>query len=444
MSAGRSAEVVAIPSGRVARGRITAPPSKSHAIRALVCAALSRATVPLRFARGPLPEDARAAAAALRSLGFGVEERSGAGSALEVVVTGAGGRIPRPAATLDAGGSATAARLLGAVCALGPGPYAIRGTPQLARRPAGAIVEALADLGVRAERTGEPEDAEFLTVRGGPARGGSVSVDASSSSHVVSALLLIAPVLPEGLDVTARGAVASEPYVELTVRTLGEFEVAVRAVNGRWTVAPGGIPGPHPRREGICVTGDWSSAAYLFGAAAATGGDVEVAGVERASPQPDRGALQVLASMGADASWTDWDARCAGRIARPVDADLRDAPDLAPLVGALACLVPGTSRVRGAAHLRIKETDRIAAVVRCAQALGCEARELPDGFEVTGPARHGADIDPEGDHRLAMAFAVAGLAVPGVRILDPGCVAKSYPQFWDDLGTLLGGPGLRS
>lgn len=448
--------VLAIPSGRVARGAVVAPPSKSHAIRALVCAALSgrsatdaRPECSVVFGRGPLPDDVAAVVAALSELGFDV--RASSSGTPVVIVRGAAGAVPRGTASIGVGGSATALRFLAAVCALGPGPYTIGGTPQLARRPAGAIVPALRSLGVSVKGACGGSDGVRppLTVSAGPARGGRVTVDAATSSHVVSALLLAGPCLAGGIDVRPAGGVASRPYVDLTVAVMRTFGADVAdGVDtahgaGGWSVEPGRDgPAGYAAPDRIDVEGDWSSAAFLLAAAAATGGDVTVAGLSPRSAQADRRIVDVLVAMGAAAFDRNDGVRATGRVSIPLDIDLGDAPDLAPLVGALACVVPGTSRVRGAAHLRIKETDRIAAVARCARTLGCEARELADGFEITGPARHGGEVDPEGDHRIAMAFAVAGLAVPGTRVANPECAAKSYPSFWEDLSRLIGAADL--
>lgn len=435
-------DAVAIASGRPAQGTVVAPPSKSHAIRMLLCAALQHGigTTTVRAARGPLPDDVVRTAGALRSLGWDVTWGRDA-----VDVTGDGALPLAATAEADVGGSATALRFLAAVCALGPGPYTIGGSPQLLRRPAGAIVQALRSMGVsvKGECGGSDGPRPPLTVSGGPARGGEVLVDAADSSHVVSALLMIGPMLAGGLSVRASGDVASRPYIDLTVRTMRRWGATVEDLGDRWAVAAGGYdwfgaPGGDPGRDDGRIEGDWSSAAFLLGAGAASDGAVAVAGLDVASPQADREIVQILRAMGADADLVPGGARCTGRVSRPIDVDVRGCPDLAPLIGALACLVPGTSRVRGAAHLRIKETDRIAEVVRCARALGCAAEEHADGFSITGAATRGADIDPAGDHRLAMAFAVAGLAVPGTRILDAACVAKSYPAFWDDLRALVG------
>jgi len=445
------ADAVELPVGAVARGTVVAPPSKSQAIRALICAALSGGfggepapTTRIRFSRGPLPEDVLAAVSALRGLGFRIEEGDGP----ELVVTGAAGQIPLSSATIDVGGSATALRFLAAVCALGAGPYTLTGSPQLLRRPTGAVVPALRALGARVTGSGADGAHPPLVVSGGPISGGEVTIDASESSHVVSGLLLVAPLLPRGLRLRAGGAVASRPYLELTKETMVCYSAEVEDMEDGWLVRPND---GYERRgyellstHAFVVDGDWSAAAFLLGAAAATGGDVVVDRLgHKSSLQADFRIVQVLADFGADPRYEGrLEARCRGRLSRPVDVNLRDAPDLAPLVGALACLVPGTSRVRGAAHLRIKETDRIAEVVRCARAWGCGARELPDGFEIDGGRPRGATIDPAGDHRLAMAFAVAGLAVPGTRIAEPECVAKSYPAFWQDLAALTGSPPL--
>jgi 3-phosphoshikimate 1-carboxyvinyltransferase len=172
----------------------------------------------------------------------------------------------------------------------------------------------------------------------------------------------------------------------------------------------------------------------------ATGGSVTVTGLpspDDRSGQPDASIVEVLRAFGAVVTWRDGAATATGRLVTPVALDLGGAPDLAPLVGALGCLVVGTTTVSGAAHLRLKESDRIAAVVDAARALGCAAEERSDGFVVHGAATRGGAVCVRGDHRLAMAFAVVGSALGDVRIDDPACVGKSFPGFWHDVGHLL-------
>ncbi len=416
-----------VPAGRVALGRVVAPGSKSHALRVLVAAALARGTSTV--SRVPSADDVAQVLSALAALGF---EMDRVGPDI-VRVHGRGGVIPATAARLDVGGSATGLRFLAAACALGRGPYEVTGDASLLRRPVGAIVPALRSLGLAVDgRAASGRLTPPLIVSGGPARGVEVEVDASLSSHPLSAMLLVAPFLGPDVVVRARGDVASRPYVDLTVATMRAFGAGVDPTPNAFRVRGGYAP------RDLAIEGDWSSASYLLAAAAATGGSVEVEGLDPGSTQADRRFLDLLRAFGADVDLTPSGARVSGRVTRAIQADLGTSPDLAPLIGALACLVPGTTRVTGAPHLRIKETDRIAEVVRCARALGCEARPLADGFEVDGGGAHGAIVDPAGDHRLAMAFAIAGLAVPGTRIADPTCVRKSYPRFWDDLSGLSG------
>lgn len=406
------------------QGAVRAPGSKSHAIRALVCAALARGESRIAFL--PDAQDVVHTVGALRALGVRIDDHGP-----DVRVHGADGAPPLPAARLGVGGSATALRTLAAVCALGAGPYEISGDLSLDGRPLGAVGPALESLGITVAvgpRGGTP-----VTVSGGPPRGGEVAVDGSRSSHPVTALALVAPVLPRGLRIRVAGPVVSRPYIELTREVLAQFGARSAWEQDDLVVAPGGLVATD-----LEVEGDWSSAAFLLACGPVGGGRVTVSGLAPRSAQADRAILGLLARFGAQVEEGPASATVSGRISRPVDVDLSNSPDLAPLTGALACIAPGTTRVTGARHLRSKETDRIAAVVAAARALGCPARELPDGFEVDGGGARGAEVDPLGDHRLAMAFAVAGRGIPGTRILDPGCVGKSFPGFWEAFARLHG------
>lgn len=405
-----------VPAGRPARGRVTAPPSKSHAIRALVCAALADGTSTLHGLSRCDADDVVKTVEALRKLGFTIDGDR---------VTGAGGRIPNPEVTLDLGGSGTAFRFLTAVAALGPGPTTLTGDESLRRRPMKSIIDPLRAMGV--EVTSGKGDLPPLVVRWGPPRGGDIEVDASKTSQALSALMLIGLAVPGGLRVHAMRGVVSAPYRRMTGGVLMQFVSIEKAQRHLFPYVPAKMR----------IETDWSSAAYPLAASAVSRGDVLVGDLRWESEQADQKVVDVLRDFGARVAADDGGARCVGGDRRPLDVDLKDAPDLAPLVGALGCVASGRTRVRGAAHLRLKESDRIATVVAAARALGCEARELPDGFEIDGPGKHGGLVETKHDHRIAMAFAVAGLAVPGVVIDDPACVAKSYPAFWDDLAKLL-------
>lgn len=436
-----------VPCGRPARGVVTAPPSKSHAIRLLIAAALAEGTT--RVTDVPANEDVAAVVDGLRALGIRVR---GAGG--ELVVTGCAGRLPADTARLDVRGSGTGLRLLTAVCCLGPGPYVLDGDASLRARPLGGVEDLVRRLGCTIETS---DGRAPLTVRGGPpaacpAEG--LVVDGSRSSQPVSAALLVAAALPGAAVVRVPGPLVSSGYVELTASVLTEFDCRVDSGTddrgAYFDLRGDALTSP----ELAAVSGDWSSAAFLLGAAAASGGVVSVRDVDPSwrDEQPDAAVLEILERMGALVEvdeapmWAGTDietmavdaVRCSGVALRGVEADLGGSPDLAPLVGALGCVADGATVVTGAPHLRIKESDRIASTVAAARAIGCEAEERPDGFVIHGGGGTGGTVDPRGDHRIAMAFAVAGLAIPGVRIRDPGCVAKSYPGFWADLARLTG------
>jgi 3-phosphoshikimate 1-carboxyvinyltransferase len=413
-----------VPSGRVARGRVTAPGSKSHAIRVLACQAAAGSCVPRLRISGAVGDDIAVASREIHA--FHEQERRRV--------------LPN---TVDLGGSATAFRFFCALASLRTHPTILTGDDSLRRRPMNGVVDAVRELGVKAEGTPGPRGHYApITVSGGPPRSNRAVVDASESSHPLSALLIVGAAIPGGLEIRTKGAVASRPYVDLTVWTMRRGGIDVVVGDREWSVRRGGYCGwevDDDEEVFAPIVGDWSSAAFPMAAAAVGDGDVEIDGLDFDSPQADRRIVDLLRDFGATVDATGTGVRVRGGDRRPLDVDLRDAPDLAPLVGALGCVASGTTRVRGAAHLRIKESDRIATVVAAARALGCEARELPDGFEIVGPAKHGGLVETKHDHRIAMAFAVAGLAIKGVVIDDPACVAKSYPGFWEDLARLTSG-----
>ena len=407
---------------------IEVPGSKSVAIRALCVAALARGRSTVDGA--PASDDIRAVVRSLRRLGV----RIGGSPGGRLVIHGAGpGGMRGGEVRLDLGGSATGLRVLAAVAALRPGETVLDGDASLRRRPAGAIVESLRALGARvSSAAGRPP----LRVRGpldaeAAARG--IAVDASGSSQAVSALLLVGAALPGGIRLRLKGAVVSAPYVDLTVDAI--------AAAGGDAFRRGRRAGVRPRplrRLAVRVEADWSSAAFPLVGAAILGRSVRVPGLRADSRQADRAILGILGRAGARCGVDGRGAWCRGTgQPRAFRADLRDAPDLAPAAAALALFAPGTSRVCGAAHLRSKESDRIAACVAAVRALGGRAEERADGFSVRGGTPRSGTVDPRGDHRVALAFLVAAAAIPGARLADPRCVSKSWPGARAALAPLL-------
>jgi 3-phosphoshikimate 1-carboxyvinyltransferase len=417
-----------IPPVREVRGTIWAPPSKSATNRALILAALSPR--PIDLGRPLDSDDTRVLGRCLASMGASIE------------TTPEGIRLHGPLAgpqgaevLLDAGESGTAARFLIALSAVTPGRFLVTGSRRLRERPMGPLAAALAELGAHVTFTSE---AGLLpvAVEGRALASSSVNVDASASSQFMSALLLAGAALPDGLAVRASGAVASSPYVQMTVETLRAFGHAVET-GAEIRVRPAAV-----LRQRYEIPGDYSSAVPILAAAGVAGGEVCVEGLRWPSLDADALAVEVLEGMGLEIS-KDGDrirARRRGEV-RPITVRAADFPDAVPALVALSAFASGASRFEGIAHLRLKESDRIGALVELLGAAGVSARAEQDAICVEGPVSPGESerlrrLPTRGDHRIAMAGALLSLALPGLAVENPGCVAKSYPAFFGDLERL--------
>ena len=408
-------------------GAVRVPPSKSLTQRALVVAALagggSRVSRPLDA------EDPRLLATALRGAGFALEWGADAVTARGRAAPGSG--------EFDLGNNGTGVRFLLAQLAALPGEWRVDGSARLRQRPVAPLVEALRGLGGRITALhGEPP-ALPLAVSGRALTGGEVKLDASASSQFVSALLLLGAALPDGVTVRLSAPPPSRPYLDLTAEVLAAFGARV-VIEGDG--AAFAVRGPLAPAE-FAVEGDWSAAAFPLAAAAVAGGSVEVAGVRASSRQGDAAVLAILSAAGCRVGASTEGVTLDGPATRPVAADLRDTPDLFPALAVVTATAGG--RLEGLHGLAAKESDRLDLMTRHLAALGYEVTSGAGWFAAPGtgarPRGTPAPLDPGGDHRIAMALAVAGCAVPGVRILDPGCVAKSWPGFWSAWGRLVSG-----
>lgn len=424
------------PTGRLvlpgrAAGTLAAPGSKSVTNRLLAIACLADGEARLR---GPLDsDDGRAMAAAVRALGAtvtveGAEDPAGGGTWL---VQGRAGRLRAPQAPVDAHLSGTTMRFVTAMAPLADGPVRVTGAAPLLRRPIGPLVDALRTLGADVVcADGLPP----VDARAGGLTGGRVVVDVTSSSQFASALLLVAPFARRDVDLTAHGPAAGG-YIDLTVAALRATGAVIETIApARWRVTAGtGLRPPDVR-----VAADASAACHLYALAAATGGSVTVTNAGSAAGQPDAGFPEVLAAMGC-AVRTDRDAvTVRGPDAlTPVDVDLSAMPDQVTSLAALAALAEGRSTISGVGVARTHETDRLAALSRELRRLGVPVEETPSTLIVQGGKVHGpATLQTYDDHRLAMAFTALGAACEGITVADPGCVAKTYPRFWDDAAAL--------
>jgi 3-phosphoshikimate 1-carboxyvinyltransferase len=428
----------AIPVVSRLRGRVEVPSSKSLTQRALIAASLAPGRS--RIVRPLEADDSRLLVAALNVVGVAARWQHARGGAPELVIDGSEGVPASPASPVQAGNAGTTMRFLTARLAAGERECVIDGSDRMRQRPIEDLLQALRSLGARAASI-EGDGCPPVRVGGEGLRGGEARLPGARSSQYLSALLLAAPAAVAGLDLIIDGDLVSRPYVDLTIDVMGRFGVEVEA-----TRSEGGeecfrvAPGQQYRPTDYEVEGDYSAASYFFAAAAITAGRVEVAGLTADSRQGDAAFLDLLERMGCVVE------RRAGAVVvqgppvlRGIDADLGRMPDVAPTLAAVALHAQGPTRISGASHLRLKESDRIAALVDGIGRLGGEATAAPDGLTITPRALSGAPVETFSDHRMAMAFAIAGLRIPGTVILDPGCVSKSFPAFWEALERLISG-----
>ena len=411
--------------------RIRLPGSKSITHRALIMAALSEG--PWEIANPLRAEDTLLTAGALEALGSTMEWAEDC-----VRVTPPARRWRKPGEPIFLGNSGTSARLLLAVFSAGTGTFVMDGSPRLRQRPVGPAVEALRKLGARISWGGE---AGFLPVEIDSTgfSPGDVFVDASKSSQFLSGILLAAPAARGKIRVEWSEPVASRPYLDMTIGMMKEAGIVFECVRRGSVVVP--APQIYAPRD-FTVEGDCSSASYFWGAAALTGGEVFTSPVSPASLQGDRRFLEVLGKMGCRIMWEDDGVRVVGpgRLS-PVDVDMNEMPDMVPTLAVVCAFADGVSRIGNVAHLRIKESDRLFTVAAGLRMLGFEARELPDGLIINGGApgkKPSGPVEAYDDHRIAMAFALAGLRLNGVVIDGAESVAKSFPRFWDIFESLGG------
>lgn len=383
--------------------------------RALVLAAI--ADEPTQLRRPLRSRDGELMASALRALGIDVQD-DGDDWAVRPAP-------PRGPADVDVGLAGTVMRFVPPLAALGVGPVGFDGDPRSRERPLAPLVTALRALGAEVDDGGR--GALPIVVHGhGNVRGGRVDVDASASSQLLSALLLAAPRFDEGVVVHhVGGRMPSAPFVELTVGMLRDRGAAVDVGEGEWRVAPGRL------RGGLVeIEPDLSSAAPFLAAALVTGGSVRVRGWRDRSLQAGAATLPVLEEMGARHHRSGDDLVVSGDgTVHGIDVDLGDNPELVCVLAAVAAVADRPSTLRGIAHMRGHETDRLAALARELGNLGARVDELPDGLRIEPRPLHGGVFRTYDDHRMAMAAAVLGLVVPGVDVENIATTAKTFPGF---------------
>lgn len=407
-----------------ARGSIKAPPSKSVAIRACLLGALSQNPALVR--RRDFIADEYAMIRSLVAIGAKVEDAHDA-------VRFEPAPLRPPTRPLDCGGSATTLRLLSATAARLPHPVTLDGDASLRARESRALLAALHTLGARVKSN----DGKTPISVHGPLHSGIVQLPPLASSQAASALALALPFLDGDSTVWVAPPVASQPYLDLTLAVAAAAKLSIKAraqPDGGLELSIAG--GQNCDLGAYSVEGDWSGAAFMLAAGAITQGEVTVTGLEAQSAQGDRAIVRHLRTFGCDVRVRGSQVTVAGpeQLASPGSIDVLDTPDLFPVLAVLAAAARGTTRITGGAALRGKESDRISAMAAGLGAMGIRCEEIPDGLVVQGGRLQGARVASRGDHRIHMAFAIAGLAADGATAVDAyACESKSYSAFHSDL-----------
>ncbi len=415
---------------------IQVPGSKSITNRALVLAALADGESILENAL--FSEDSHWCAECLRQLGIDVTADE---QAERFTIHGLGGKLPAQSADLFVGNSGTTARFVVAAAALGYGEYRFDGVPRMRQRPIGNLLKTLRSLGAEINSS---DDCFPLTVYGRGLSGGATEIDATESSQLLSALLQVAPYAAQDVTINVTGTIVSQPYIDITLKMMEQFGVAVTRPEMALTAANGhGHDNAHYRNYFIraqqryrsqryVIEPDASNATYFFAAAAVTGGRVRVPHLSSASMQGDAHFVDILEQMGCTVTRADdyLEVKGPDRLKGIDEIDMNAMSDTAQTLAAIAPFAESPVHIRNIEHVRHKETDRIHAIVTELRKLNVRVDEFRDGVKIYPSTVQPAAIDTYDDHRMAMAFSVIGLVVPGIQINDPDCTRKTFPDFF--------------
>ncbi len=399
------------------------PPSKSYTNRALIAAAL--ASGDSTIVNPSQGDDSRHLLSALRHFGIVTIAEDN-----RVTITGTDGQPSPPSGELFIGNAGTAMRFLTSFACLAAGATTITGDEQMKKRPISDLLESLRESGIRCtSEHGFPP----VTVHGGEFAGGNIDVEGSVSSQFLSSLLLCAPYARRPVTLRVKGNLRSRPYIEMTLHVMRSFGADV--VTAGTTGYAVSNRDRYLGRE-FTIEGDATSATYFAAAAAITGGRVRLPGFLRDSLQGDAAFMGILAQMGSEIIEDEDGIEVRGGELTGAEFEMNDLPDCVPTLAVVGLFARGSTTMTNIGHLRHKETDRLQALATEIGKLGGSVDLGADSLTIHPGALHGSPIATYNDHRMAMSFAVAGLALPGVQIMNPECVTKSFPNFWSEFSKL--------
>lgn len=406
-------------------GTVAAPPSKSYTNRALLIAALTEGES--RIVNPLFSDDTRYMCEALNRFGIVVKQEKRA-----FLLPGDGKKLSAPADEIILGNAGTAMRFLTTFSALVPGTTRLTGGPRMQERPIEDLLVCLRSMGVEAKSV-KNNGCPPLVIRGGAVPGGSVNLAGDKSSQYLTSLLMCAPYFRKDTTINIVGDLTSKSYVDITLDIMKSFGVTVEneAYKRFFIEAPQSY-----QARTYSVEGDASSASYFFAAAAVSGGEITVTNLNPNSVQGDIQFVEVLEQMGCQVKKSAEQIHLKGNPLRGISINMNNMPDVVQTLAVVSLFAEGTTTITGIANLKIKETDRIDALAAELKRLGAMVETGPDFITIQPGAYKPALVETYDDHRMAMSFAVAGLNIPGIKIKDPECVNKSFPDFfkrWEEL-----------
>lgn len=408
------------------------PGSKSITNRALVIAALNSGEKKTLLSGILRSEDTEIMVDCLEKLGFILSVNWKDCTAL-VSSPKAPGIIPSSNANLFTENSGTTMRFLTAMVGLGNGTYKLDGIRRMQERPINDLLKALNDLNIHSlseNNNGCPP----VVIKTSGWSGGIAKINSEMSSQFISGILMAAPFAKGDTRIILEGKIVSQSYIGITLTMLNDWGIITTKISDREYLIQGNQTG---NRFEYQIEPDASAASYFYAAAAITGGTVTTPGLGKNSLQGDLKFVQALDLMGAIVKQDNNSTTITGRELHGVNIDMNDISDTVMTLGVVACFAEGTTKITNIGHIRHKETDRISALANELRKIGALVEEFPDSIIIHPAKLHGAEIETYNDHRIAMSFAIAGLKTPGITICNPSCVAKTYPDFFDDLAKVI-------
>lgn len=406
---------------------VTIPPAKAHTLRALIIAALAKGKSDIK--NPLLAEDQLNVIECLKGLGVKIEQSENA-----ITVHGTGGVFSPVADEINVGESGVGANFLTSMCCLADKPIILTGAKRITERPIAEVVNGLRQLGCKIEYLAN-EGYPPIKIHGGGIKGGIAKMKGAKTSQYFSSIVISAPNATEAVELECADDMTERPYLDISLGMMEEFGIEADNTDYKHIKIP---TGAYQGRE-IGIEGDHSSASFFALAAAICKMTVRMKGLRADTKQGDKEFLELMRKIGCEVEFDGNTAIVKGDDLASIEVDMSDIPDLVPPMAVAAAFAEGTSEFTNIGHLRFKECDRLGVMAEELGKMGVKAVCTEDSLIIEGSAGniHGAVIDPHNDHRIAMSFGVAGLAVGGVKIENEGCVAKSFPDFWERLAVFL-------